>query len=221
MDHPLDTRDIMRTHFNIFYILLLIIVAHELSARDFQFWSLAIAEMPLACDWKMETHIGARFENDASRLYFYYGEILFIKELPGKWEIVPGYRLPYRKQENGDWMEDPTALFAIIKKHQVFGLNCLHRSRSEYRMHSKQWVFRQRFQCDLPFKLPHSFKPYFYEEVYFQRNAGFKQNRFFIGVKKEIFDSGQISIGYLDREVKSQRRWNGDDVLYLTARWKF
>jgi len=193
-----------------------------LQARDFELWTLAKFGFDLKDSWETEIHFSARFDHCASRAHLYYGEFHFLKSFSNGWKLVPGYRHTYRRNDSGVWKNDPIALLAVIKTQKINALIITHRSRLEHRFENNRWLFRQRLTLTLPLFLSRfKFKPYFYDEVFFLEGFGFHQHRFFFGLKKQLSKKEDVSLGYLLRENRRDKKWIATNVLYLIGNWSF
>ena len=195
--------------------ILLLIVSSPLKcygggAEDFQLWMFQTGSKPLSDKWSLQVEADERWEENASKLFFYYIHIGTQYRPCDAWSITPVFRHVWKK-EMGEWVEENRALIDYRRYWSCGGIDFVVRNRFEYTFRDKDFYFRFRFQTYFPYKLGgRDFDPFVYNEVFFLNGANIVQNRFQVGFQTPFSnDCIRSTIAYMFRLKKSGVTWNG------------
>lgn len=181
---------------------------------DFQYWYYLSVEKTLIDAWSSRLIGVMRWGDDASQLYFTYGQwqMVYTKKC---FEIAPGYRQEYFKPLR-DWS---TRYNPLIDISLFFPGKWRWEDRNRIVYHIPEdsdsaWIYRNRLRLISPQIMPlFKLKLFVDDEVFFHEGFGFVQNRLSIGLVGDPTSWLTGRIYYMYRNLRVGEIWTYQNVL--------
>lgn len=152
-----------------------------------------------------------RWGDNASFLFdkYYYLEYRF---KPLKWlHLGAAYRQIYSRIPGGSWKTTYDPYFQVFFKGNLSKFEIENRNRFQYyyaHWRTPTWVYRNRTTIGAPIKLTHNeITPYISDELFFEKNRGFVENRINSGCLFSIINPIQSDIYFSLRNIKRSTGW--------------
>jgi len=201
------------------------VLASENTQQDFRLWAPVYLTVPLSTSFLGYAEVNSRFGDDVSQLDQLLLRTAVGYKLNDRWSVWQGYAWVtsyYKANDQADFTGEQRIYQQLSYKDKFSFLESfpfvkiLSRSRLEER-----WIdyvtgtsFRARtmLRVDVPLPMIPSWSFVTFDEIFVNLNgissgpeAGFDQNRFFIGFNREFMKQFNVDIGYQMQIINSRR----------------
>lgn len=206
------------TFFHIFTSAVFILASVESvnASDDWQYWNEFTLKHPVTHQLGIHVKLEQKFVDNFSdfALHNYTSGIVY------KFNKYFDAELNYKyEREKGkiEWSDEHRVEMIGILKWQWSEINFKLRNRLEYRNieGNDSWRLREKIKLKKAVSVyGFIFKPYLSEEMFYDFKIGdINQNRFSIGLSKEITSNLEMSVYYLSKSNKKNGKWLNTNVL--------
>ena len=189
---------------------------------DFQIWNTDTEDVCVAKNTHLNAEQEFRWGGNASQLFYHHYEAGMSYDLEKWLSIGGGYRQVYQLSKNIFRVEnEPYITFSL--KNKFYGFDIDDRSRFEYRHFDYQQDtgrYRNKVTVVAPYEVLRM-KPFVSDELFFDYNSGFDQNRFSVGVCVNVNQHLTPEVYYMVQDSKGSTKWTDANVLGLKLKLRF
>jgi hypothetical protein len=201
------------------------VFASENTQQDFRLWAPVYLTVPLSTSFLGYAEVNPRFGDDVSQLDQLILRTAVGYKLNDRWSVWQGYAwntVYYKANDQPDFNGEQRIYQQLSYKDKLPFLETfpfvklLSRSRLEERWidHVSDTAFRARtmLRVDVPLPMIPSWSFVTYDEIFVNLNgvsggpeAGFDQNRFFIGFNREFIKQFNVDLGYQMQIINTRK----------------
>ncbi|MBI5314960.1 MAG: DUF2490 domain-containing protein [Nitrospirae bacterium] len=201
------------------------VLASENTQQDFRLWAPVYLTVPLSTSFLGYAEVNPRFGDDVSQLDQLILRTAVGYKLNDRWSVWQGYAwstVYYKANDQPDFTGEQRIYQQLSYKDKLPFLETfpfvklLSRSRLEERwiQHVSDTAFRARtmLRVDVPLPMIPSWSFVTYDEIFVNLNgvsggpeAGFDQNRFFIGFNREFIKQFNVDLGYQMQIINTRK----------------
>ena len=204
--------------FNVFALGVFILGWVEIvnAADDWQYWNELILKHKVANKLDVHVKLEQRFVDDFSDFGLHNYTSGFVYNFNRYFDGELNYKFE-REKGKTEWTDEHRIEMIGVLKWQWSEINFKLRNRLEYRNieGDENWRLREKIKLKKTVSV-HGFyfKPYVSEEIFYDFKIGdINQNRFSVGVSKEIGRDLEMSVYYVSKNNKKKGKWSNINVL--------